>query len=141
MKRMLCAFTSAPMRCNASPLSSSGSILRHLKKPQSVPPLRRLKLCRFCLSCRCLPLAPHLCPCLPSAISPSPRPSPPCSSPPSLCLLQIKQDVEVQAGFVTSLAQSVREATFYDIDDVVDFVSWLDDELAFLVGARMAFAP
>ena len=47
----------------------------------------------------------------------------------------------MQAGFVTSLAQSVREATFYDIDDVVDFVSWLDDELAFLVGARMAFAP
>lgn len=43
--------------------------------------------------------------------------------------------MEVQSDFVNSMAKEVREAALEDIDDVVDFVKWLDDELAFLVSA------
>lgn len=48
---------------------------------------------------------------------------------------QIKHDVEVQAEFVKSLAREVKQVALTDIEDVVDFVKWLDDELAFLVRA------
>lgn len=47
--------------------------------------------------------------------------------------LQIKADVETQGEFVLSLATEVRAATYTNIEDVVAFVTWLDDELSFLV--------
>lgn len=47
--------------------------------------------------------------------------------------VQIKADVETQAEFVKSLAQEVRDAHYDKIEDVVAFVSWLDEELSFLV--------
>jgi hypothetical protein len=49
--------------------------------------------------------------------------------------VQIKADVETQAEFVKSLAQEVRDAHYDKIEDVVAFVSWLDEELSFLVSA------
>lgn len=45
----------------------------------------------------------------------------------------MKADVETQGDFVQSLASEVRAATFTNIDDVVSFVNWLDEELSFLV--------
>ncbi|CAI7842888.1 unnamed protein product, partial [Closterium sp. NIES-53] len=48
-------------------------------------------------------------------------------------LLAIKQDVEMQGDFINTLAREVRDASYYDIEDVVAFVNWLDEELAFLV--------
>lgn len=47
--------------------------------------------------------------------------------------VQIKADVETQGEFVESLASEVRAASFIDIEEVVEFVNWLDDELSFLV--------
>jgi len=46
---------------------------------------------------------------------------------------QIKADVETQGEFVESLASEVRAASFIHIEEVVEFVNWLDDELSFLV--------
>ncbi|XP_008810982.2 protein CHUP1, chloroplastic [Phoenix dactylifera] len=54
----------------------------------------------------------------------------------SAFLLAVKADVETQGDFVQSLATEVRAATFANIDDVVSFVSWLDEELSFLVDER-----
>ncbi|XP_024378144.1 protein CHUP1, chloroplastic isoform X2 [Physcomitrium patens] len=51
-------------------------------------------------------------------------------------LLAIKADVETQGDFVMSLAVEVRAAEFTDIEDVVNFVRWLDDELSYLVDER-----
>ncbi|VFQ97420.1 unnamed protein product [Cuscuta campestris] len=51
-------------------------------------------------------------------------------------LLAIKADVETQGEFVNSLIREVNNATFSDIEDVVAFVKWLDDELCFLVDER-----
>ncbi|CAH9145687.1 unnamed protein product [Cuscuta epithymum] len=51
-------------------------------------------------------------------------------------LLAIKADVETQGEFVKSLISEVNNATFLDIEDVVAFVKWLDDELCFLVDER-----
>lgn len=45
----------------------------------------------------------------------------------------MKADVETQGDFVVSLATEVRAASFSDIDDLVAFVNWLDEELSFLV--------
>lgn len=45
----------------------------------------------------------------------------------------MKADVETQGDFVMSLATEVRAASFSKIEDVVAFVNWLDEELAFLV--------
>lgn len=50
-----------------------------------------------------------------------------------MVLVQIKADVETQGEFVESLAAEVRAAAYSDIEDVVDFVNWLDEELSFLV--------
>lgn len=50
-----------------------------------------------------------------------------------LHLVQIKADVETQGEFVESLAAEVRAASFADIQELVEFVNWLDDELSFLV--------
>lgn len=47
--------------------------------------------------------------------------------------VQIKADVETQGEFVKSLIKEVNDAAYQDIEDVVAFVKWLDDELCFLV--------
>ena len=55
-------------------------------------------------------------------------------------MLQVKADVETQGEFVESLANEVRAASFVNIDDVVAFVNWLDEELSFLVSSpKMPF--
>ncbi|KAI9092024.1 hypothetical protein K1719_027959 [Acacia pycnantha] len=51
-------------------------------------------------------------------------------------LLAVKADVETQGDFVISLATEVRAAVFSNIDDLVAFVNWLDEELSFLVDER-----
>lgn len=48
----------------------------------------------------------------------------------------MKADVETQGDFVQSLATEVRAASFTDIEDLLAFVSWLDEELSFLVDER-----
>lgn len=47
----------------------------------------------------------------------------------------MKADVETQGDFVLFLATEVRAASFNNIEDLVAFVNWLDEELSFLVGA------
>ncbi|XP_021715237.1 protein CHUP1, chloroplastic-like [Chenopodium quinoa] len=54
----------------------------------------------------------------------------------STFLLAVKADVETQGDFVQSLASEVRAASFVDIEDLVAFVNWLDEELSFLVDER-----
>ncbi|KAK9114783.1 hypothetical protein Syun_021580 [Stephania yunnanensis] len=54
----------------------------------------------------------------------------------SFLLAVSKSDVETQGDFVQSLATEVRAATFTNIDDLVAFVNWLDEELSFLVDER-----
>lgn len=51
-------------------------------------------------------------------------------------LLAIKTDVETQGDFIRYLIKEVENAAFTDIEDVVPFVKWLDDELSFLVDER-----
>ncbi|GAB4840243.1 Protein chup1, chloroplastic [Ancistrocladus abbreviatus] len=51
-------------------------------------------------------------------------------------LLAVKADVETQGDFVQSLASEVRAASFTNIEDLVAFVNWLDEELSFLVDER-----
>ncbi|GMH01848.1 hypothetical protein Nepgr_003687 [Nepenthes gracilis] len=51
-------------------------------------------------------------------------------------LLAVKADVESQGDFVQSLAAEVRAASFANIEDLVAFVNWLDEELSFLVDER-----
>uniref|UniRef100_A0ACD6AJ64 Uncharacterized protein n=1 Tax=Avena sativa TaxID=4498 RepID=A0ACD6AJ64_AVESA len=51
-------------------------------------------------------------------------------------LQAIKADVETQGEFVKSLIKEVTDAAYKDIEDVVAFVKWLDDELGFLVDER-----
>jgi len=53
----------------------------------------------------------------------------------------VKADVETQGDFVLSLATEVRAASFYNIEDLVAFVNWLDEELSFLVGASVIAPP
>lgn len=48
-------------------------------------------------------------------------------------MLQIKTDVETQGDFIKFLIKEVENASFTDIEDVVPFVKWLDDELSYLV--------
>lgn len=55
-------------------------------------------------------------------------------------MLQVKADVETQGEFVESLASEVRAASFVNIDDVVAFVNWLDEELSFLVSNQTIFS-
>ncbi|KAL2473679.1 Tetratricopeptide repeat (TPR)-like superfamily protein [Forsythia ovata] len=51
-------------------------------------------------------------------------------------LLAIKTDVETQGDFIRFLIKEVEGAAFTDIEDVVHFVKWLDDELSYLVDER-----
>lgn len=50
--------------------------------------------------------------------------------------MQIKTDVETQGDFIRFLIKEVENASFTDIEDVVPFVKWLDDELSYLVDER-----
>ncbi|GAB4840881.1 hypothetical protein Ancab_021641 [Ancistrocladus abbreviatus] len=52
-------------------------------------------------------------------------------------LLAIKADVETQGEFVNSLIKEVNSAVYRDIEDVVAFVQWLDDELCYLDDPRI----
>ncbi|OVA05047.1 hypothetical protein BVC80_1211g124 [Macleaya cordata] len=54
----------------------------------------------------------------------------------STFLLAVKADVETQGDFVQSLATEVRAASFTNIEDLLSFVNWLDEELSFLVDER-----
>ncbi|KAH9610165.1 hypothetical protein KSS87_001404 [Heliosperma pusillum] len=54
----------------------------------------------------------------------------------SVYLLAIKTDVETQGDFIKFLIKEVETAAFTDIEDVVSFVKWLDDELSYLVDER-----
>ncbi|KAJ6292640.1 hypothetical protein OIU78_024756 [Salix suchowensis] len=51
-------------------------------------------------------------------------------------LLAIKTDVEIQGEFIRFLIKEVENAAFTDIEEVVPFVKWLDDELSYLVDER-----
>ncbi|CAL9122329.1 protein INCREASED PETAL GROWTH ANISOTROPY 1 isoform X3 [Musa acuminata AAA Group] len=51
-------------------------------------------------------------------------------------LLAIKTDVETQGDFIRFLIKEVEHAAFTNVEDVVAFVKWLDDELSFLVDER-----
>ncbi|MED6176708.1 hypothetical protein PIB30_090754 [Stylosanthes scabra] len=51
-------------------------------------------------------------------------------------LLAIKTDIETQGDFIKYLIKEVERATFTNIEDVVPFVKWLDDELSYLVDER-----
>ncbi|GER26299.1 hydroxyproline-rich glycoprotein family protein [Striga asiatica] len=51
-------------------------------------------------------------------------------------LLAIKTDVETQGDFIRFLIKEVEGAAFTDIEDVLPFVKWLDDELSYLVDER-----
>ncbi|KAL6544844.1 hypothetical protein OROMI_023706 [Orobanche minor] len=54
----------------------------------------------------------------------------------SAYLLAIKTDVETQGEFIRFLIKEVEGAAFTDIEDVLPFVKWLDDELSYLVDER-----
>ncbi|KAL8140304.1 hypothetical protein V2J09_006325 [Rumex salicifolius] len=54
----------------------------------------------------------------------------------STYLSAIKTDVETQGDFIFFLIKEVENAAFFDIEDVVLFVKWLDDELSYLVDER-----
>ena len=45
----------------------------------------------------------------------------------------MKADVETQGDFVMALATEIRVASFSNMEDLVAFVNWLDEELSFLV--------
>ncbi|CAL9097851.1 unnamed protein product [Musa textilis] len=51
-------------------------------------------------------------------------------------LLAIKTDVETQGDLIRFLIKEVEHAAFANVEDVVTFVKWLDDELSFLVDER-----
>jgi hypothetical protein len=48
----------------------------------------------------------------------------------------VQADVDTQGDFVRTLAAEVRDSSFANIDDVVAFVAWLDEELSFLVSTN-----
>ncbi|XP_058203493.1 protein CHUP1, chloroplastic [Rhododendron vialii] len=51
-------------------------------------------------------------------------------------LLAIKTDIETKGEFVNSLIQKVLDAAYSDIEDVLQFVDWLDDQLLSLADER-----
>lgn len=58
-----------------------------------------------------------------------------------MVVLQIKTDVEIQGEFIRFLIKEVENAAFTDIEDVVPFVKWLDDELSYLVNIKSFQKP
>ncbi|XP_017218331.1 INCREASED PETAL GROWTH ANISOTROPY 1-like protein 1 isoform X1 [Daucus carota subsp. sativus] len=51
-------------------------------------------------------------------------------------LLAIKSDIETRGEFIESLIQKVLAAAYQDIEDVLQFVDWLDNELSSLADER-----
>lgn len=51
-------------------------------------------------------------------------------------LLAIKTDIETKGEFVNSLIEKVLDAAYSDIEDVLQFVDWLDDQLSSLSDER-----
>ena len=49
------------------------------------------------------------------------------------CWIQIKTNVDTQGDFIRNLAREVQTAAYDEIEDMIAFVSWLDEELSFLV--------
>ena len=52
--------------------------------------------------------------------------------------MQIKVDVETQGEFVNTLIREINNAVYQNIEDVVAFVKWLDDELSYLVSCELS---
>ena len=50
-----------------------------------------------------------------------------------MCWVQIKTNVDTQGDFIQYLAREVQTAAYDEIEDMIAFVSWLDEELSFLV--------
>lgn len=48
-------------------------------------------------------------------------------------------DVETKGEFIKHLIKEVENAEFTNIEDVVTFVKWLDDELSYLVSSYLVF--
>lgn len=55
------------------------------------------------------------------------------------CAVQIRSDVERQGDLIRFLIKEVEGAAFVNIDGVVSFVKWLDDELSRLVRPQNEF--
>lgn len=53
--------------------------------------------------------------------------------------MQIRSDVERQGDLIRFLIKEVEGAAFVNIDGVVSFVKWLDDELSRLVRPQNEF--
>ncbi|KAK2645559.1 hypothetical protein Ddye_020754 [Dipteronia dyeriana] len=51
-------------------------------------------------------------------------------------LLAIKADNETKGDFINSIIQKVLAAAYTDIEDVLQFMDWLDGELSSLVDER-----
>ncbi|KAL9407498.1 hypothetical protein AB3S75_046111 [Citrus x aurantiifolia] len=51
-------------------------------------------------------------------------------------LLAIKADIETKGGFINSLIQKVLAAAYTNIEDLLEFVDWLDKELSSLADER-----
>ncbi|PWA35220.1 Actin-binding FH2 [Artemisia annua] len=64
---------------------------------------------------------------------PNTKRAPPPPPPPPRTAAAIKTDVETQGDFIRFLIKEVENASFTDIEDVVPFVKWLDDELSYLI--------
>lgn len=48
-------------------------------------------------------------------------------------LFQIKADVETKAEFINDLMKKVHTSSFADVEQVLTFVDWLDQQLSTLV--------
>ncbi|XP_057486497.1 protein CHUP1, chloroplastic [Actinidia eriantha] len=51
-------------------------------------------------------------------------------------LLAIKADIETKGEFINSLIQKVQDASYTNIEDVAEFVNWLDNQLSSLADER-----
>ncbi|KAK9139048.1 hypothetical protein Scep_008729 [Stephania cephalantha] len=51
-------------------------------------------------------------------------------------LLAIRKDVETKGDLIRSLIEKIRAAVFTDIEDVLNFVDWIDNELSSLADER-----
>jgi hypothetical protein len=53
--------------------------------------------------------------------------------------LQIKADVQAKAGLINHLIAKLQQITFADVDQVLTFVDWLDQQLSTLVSGLHFF--
>ena len=51
-------------------------------------------------------------------------------------VFQIRADIETKGAFINDLIKKVVEAAYTDIEDVLNFVNWLDGELSSLVSVK-----